>query len=186
VLAGEKIGIRSSVALEELVDGLYYAEDTIDTPKAGTFGIVISDLADFKTPFETSCILVPRSIVAGIGCKKNTPEEQIEAAVLDCLQEEEIAEQALCAIASIDLKKQEEGILSFCKKRSLPFQTFLAEDLLAVSGSFTESEFVEKVTGVSNVCERSAVAAGGDLICRRRIYNGVTVALARKRSVLRF
>jgi hypothetical protein len=40
---------------------------------------------------------------------------------------------------------------------------------------------VESVTGVDNVCERSAIAAGGDrLIFPKHIYDGVTVAIAEK------
>ena len=45
--------------------------------------------------------------------------------------------------------------------------------------SFTASEFVSSVTGVDNVCERSAVlACGGKLIKAKTAGEGVTMALA--------
>lgn len=47
-------------------------------------------------------------------------------------------------------------------------------------GEFTPSEFVKKITGVNNVCERSAVlgAEQGRLIKNKTGRNGVTTALA--------
>lgn len=50
-----------------------------------------------------------------------------------------------------------------------------------LEGEYSESSFVEQTTGVSNVCERSVVAASkGELVCRKKIYDGVTVAIAKK------
>ena len=47
------------------------------------------------------------------------------------------------------------------------------------AGDFTKSEFVRSVTGVDNVCERSAVlGSGGKLVIRKTALNGVTVAAA--------
>lgn len=54
-----------------------------------------------------------------------------------------------------------------------------------MEGEFSASSFVEEVTGVSCVCERSAVLAAGngcELLCHKRIYDGVTVALAVKKG----
>ena len=45
-------------------------------------------------------------------------------------------------------------------------------------GEFTPSPFVKKITGIDNVCERSAVLAGGRLIKKKKAADGVTVALA--------
>ena len=93
--------------------------------------------------------------------------------------------EALCAVASIDLKKEEAGLLDFCETRKVPFEAYTAEELQAVSGTFSASEFVTGVTGVDNVCERSAVkyasehgANDGELLLRKQAQDGVTVALA--------
>ena len=56
-----------------------------------------------------------------------------------------------------------------------------------VDGDFTSSDFVESITGVDNVCERSAVrCSGGKLIVRKSAMNGVTVAIAEKNIVIDF
>ena len=46
-------------------------------------------------------------------------------------------------------------------------------------GDFAASPFVERVTGVDNVCERSAVlGSGGEILVKKQAGNGVTMALA--------
>lgn len=129
--------------------------------------------------------LISRCIVAGVGCKKGTPVDKIEHAVQDAFAKAGLRMEALCAVASIDLKKEEAGLLEFCETRNVPFETYTAEELQAVSGTFSASEFVTGVTGVDNVCERSAVkyasehgANDGELLLRKQAQDGVTVALA--------
>lgn len=136
-------------------------------------------------PDEKTMQLIPRCIVAGIGCKKGTSSDKIEQAVQDAFAKAGLRMEALCAVASIDLKKEEAGLLEFCETRNVPFEAYTAEELQAVSGTFSASEFVTGVTGVDNVCERSAVkyasehgANDGELLLRKQAQDGVTVALA--------
>ena len=129
--------------------------------------------------------LIPRCIVAGVGCKKGTPVDKIEHAVQEAFAKAGLRMEALCAVASIDLKKEEAGLLEFCETRNVPFETYAAEELQAVPGTYSASEFVSGVTGVDNVCERSAVKYAseygvkhGELLLRKQAQDGVTVALA--------
>lgn len=154
------------------------------------------ELEEAKTVLQ----LVPRRIAVGIGCRKGTTQEKIRAAVVQCLEENDIRREAVFAVASIDLKKNETGLEEYCRAEELPFLVFGAEQLKKVQGSFTESDFVKKITGVENVCEKSAVCAvwqktGGELkrsdaadllLCRKRVYGGVTVALAEQEGGLCF
>ena len=58
---------------------------------------------------------------------------------------------------------------------------------MAVPGDFSGSEFVKKITGVDNVCERAAVlASGGYLINKKEAGNGGTMALAVKKPDIRW
>lgn len=122
--------------------------------------------------------LVPQVAVLGVGCKKGTPESAIEAAFAALLEKENLSEKAFCRVASIDLKKEEPGLLAFCRARGLPFTTHSAQALAALPGRFTPSAFVAGVTGVDNVCERSAVACGGVLAVPKTAAGGVTLAVA--------
>ena len=57
--------------------------------------------------------------------------------------------------------------------------TYSAQELAQTEGEFVPSDFVKSVTGVDNVCERSAVRAGsGSLIQKKIGKNGVTIAFA--------
>ena len=82
--------------------------------------------------------------------------------------------------ASIDIKKDEPGLMSFCAENGLPFETFTAAQLQNAPGEFTASEFVRSTVGVDSVCERAAVVASGNgsILLRKYAKNGVTAALA--------
>ena len=177
---------------ESRVDG---CENEIDVQKLqiGSHQVVITP-QDVSVDAQT-LQLIPRCIVAGVGCKKGTSVDKIEHAVQDAFAKAGLRMEALCAVASIDLKKNEVGLLEFCETRKVPFKTYAAEELRAVPGIYLASEFVSGVTGVDNVCERSAVkyasehatnqgepllgrqAKHGELLLRKQAYGGVTVAL---------
>ena len=127
--------------------------------------------------------IVPRIVCAGVGCRKGIPARNIENAIRTAFEEARISETALCGVFSIDIKADEEGLREFCDSRKLQLVTFSAENLMSVAGAFTQSAFVKEITGVDNVCERSAVLGAdsdceGSLIFRKHEYDGVTVALA--------
>ena len=136
-------------------------------------------LVDVRRHESEALCLVPPVLTLGIGCKKGTSEEQIEAVLTAFLQETAICPEAIAAAASIDRKAGEPGLLAFCESHRWPVRFFSAEELLACEGPFSASAFVEKTVGVDNVCERSAVAAcGGKLLARKYARDGVTLALA--------
>ena len=90
--------------------------------------------------------------------------------------------QAFSAAATIDLKSDESGLLDFCAGRGWELRFFGADELRNMQGTFTASAFVERRTGVDNVCERAAVALSqGDLLVRKRAGEGVTFAVAQRR-----
>lgn len=131
--------------------------------------------------------LIPRVIIVGIGCRKGTGEEKIAQAVSRCLEQEQVLPEAVSLVASIDLKKEEPGLVEYCTRRKLPFVTYSAGQLSQLEGDFSVSAFVGEVTGVTCVCERSAVmASGGRLLCRKKVFDSVTVALAEKKGSVQF
>lgn len=168
LLAGEKIRIRSDWQIMGI------------PPK----NVILTEGEDYDVFLSISrkrgeaLRLIPRIAVLGIGCRKGTSAEKIEKAAALFLEKANIHEKALCMVTSIDLKKAEEGLLTFCEKQHLLFRTYSAEELRQANGEFTPSVFVEQVTGVDNVCERSAVLGGGMLYRRKFISDGVTMALS--------
>ena len=123
--------------------------------------------------------LVPRIAVLGVGCKKNVSFQTLETALAAFLDRTGVCEQAISAVASIDLKKNEPGLLDLCAAHGWPLKTYPAEQLREVEGQFTPSAFVKGVTGVDNVCERSAVLASGGTLCQgKTARDGITMAVA--------
>lgn len=132
--------------------------------------------------------LKPMEYIVGIGCKKGKSMEEIKEAVLEGLGKLQISHKDIFCLASIDVKKEEPGIVTLAKEWQVDFQTFSAEQLQELSGQFSTSEFVQKQVGVDNVCERSAVLAAGEegiIVLPKMAKNGVTVAIAKmKRRIV--
>lgn len=131
-----------------------------------------------KNPFLTTLLLVPKVVRLGIGCKKNIEAHAIAGLVDKILDKFGIHPEAVKCVATIDLKKNEAGLLDFCRERNLPLACYSAEELRAVPGEFTPSDFVQSITGVENVCERAVAMNGGQLIVKKTASSGVTVAAA--------
>lgn len=132
---------------------------------------------------ETILQLLFQPYILGIGCKKGKAFSELQSFVEDVIKEENIEMREVFAMASIDIKREEWGLLYLSCFYHLPFFTYTAEELQELPGSFSASCFVAQVTGVPNVCERSAMAAAGkeaELIIKKQAKDGMTLALARR------
>lgn len=130
-------------------------------------------------------LLAPRCLTVGIGCRKNTPKEQIRRAVETVLAKYQRNLCSVCRLASIDLKSREAGICGLADDWGLPFVTYSAEELETVTDAVSESAFVRSVTGTGGVCERAALLAARKLgsfpvrlVIPKTISEQVTVAVA--------
>lgn len=136
---------------------------------------------DFRASEGDALRLVPQVLTLGVGCRKGTPREVLEEAFAALLERSGVYAEAIYAAASIDLKQGEAGLLAFCKAHGWPCRFYSAEQLKSTPGTFTSSWFVKEVTGVDNVCERSAVlSSSGTLYWKKSAENGVTMALAQR------
>ncbi len=153
----------------------------------GVTGLAITKNRNVN-PFDLTVQLWPRNIYLGIGCRRGTTLESIETLVLPKLKELGIDLRTIVGVASVDLKKDEAGLLNFAAKYNWEISFFTAEELQNAAGEFSSSDFVKSVVGVSNVCERSAVLAAnnGSIISSKCSLNGVTLAVAEADIVLDF
>lgn len=189
---GNSVGFASDFPwVGEIPKELQLLDEEDDTKEKPEMGIYVTN-SYLKHPFVHTLYLVPKIITLGVGCKKDTPAETVEKVVRKACDELLIPSVSMELVASIDLKKEEQGILEYCKERNLPFETYSAEQLKEVEGSFAESKFVEETTGVDNVCERSAILGSSkhgeksNLILRKYAEDGVTAALARRKWSVQF
>lgn len=167
-LRGEIVGLYSDFPCKNIPEELI--------GKDGRYGICISsDIR--KKPFEITLTLIPKNLVVGTGCRKNSDFEELEKLILRTLSEAGLSPLGLRYLATIDIKKDESAMLAFAEKYGAELQTFTAETLLKAEGDFASSEFVKNTVGVDNVCERSAAVCGGKIIVPKIKGNGVTCAV---------
>lgn len=193
LLSGESVGFYSEFPWEgKLPDGIKVLKTTSEgeiseKDKRPKLGIAVTVHTKVK-PFASTVQVVPRAVTLGMGCKKDKDAKAVLSAASETLKEKEIYPEAVEKIASISLKKNEPGLLALSKKWGVPFETYEAEELNKVPGEFTPSSFVNSITGVDNVCERSAAmgSQGGWIIRRKRPQNGVTTALALRDVTIKF
>lgn len=136
----------------------------------------------FGEPVEGDITLYPKEYVVGIGCKADTSSVALEAFFNEKLKEIGITPDQIYGIASIDRKKDETAILDLASKYGLKYYVFTADELNAVEGDFSESDFVKSQVGVGNVCERAAVLAapkGGKIVLKKTARDGMTIAAVR-------
>ena len=179
LLAGETVLLSSKFPVEgALPAGISLTADSSDI------------LVTWRTRGKTDALkLVPRVITLGVGCRKDTSAENFEDAFQLMLKKAGCHPASIKQVCSIDLKTSEPGLVEFCRNHSLPFQTFSAQELASVPGKFSGSAFVKSVTGVDNVCERSAVLGcgeGGQLLTKKDAEYGITMALAIEPYTVRF
>ena len=142
---------------------------------SGALGAAVSCLK--KNPFEETLCLVPQKLHLGVGGGRGTPCSAFEE-ILSALP---IHPEAVRSVASIDVKRDEQGLLDFCAAHNWGARFYPAARLMALGGEFTGSDFVQKTVGVDNVCERAAMVSAGPgakLILRKTISGGVTMAAA--------
>lgn len=152
--------------------------------ESGDLGIAVTCRTD--APFSRTLHLIPQVLHIGLGCRRGTAKETIARSVESVLCEHHIDRRSIKMAASIDLKRDEAGLLDYCREQGWDIRFYSPEALQAVEGDFTASEFVSAVTGVDNVCERAALAEADELWIKKTAVNGVTVALAAEKWEVRF
>jgi len=122
--------------------------------------------------------LVPQRVVAGIGCRRDTP-----CALLSTLLDRQLAAQrldplALKAIGSVSLKANEPGLRQLAHRCRVPFETFSAEALREHEHRFPASSFVRETVGVGSVSGPVAwLLSQGNLSGETLREQGVTITL---------
>lgn len=134
---------------------------------------------DIVVKGEKPMHVIPRICTLGIGCRRGTTASALEHFFQKLLMETEVHPDAIVEVATIDIKADEPGLVEFCRNHGWKLKAYSAPELENVKGDFDGSKFVEEVTGVDNVCERSAVLASqGELIKGKTAGDGITMALA--------
>jgi len=126
------------------------------------------------------------SLYAGLGCRRGTPASHLAGLLRQVLQARDIPLDALAALASIDLKRDEPGLQQLAADLALPLHFYRAVHLAAFTPRLSHrSATAFSHTGCYGVAESCALAlaeqlAGGtaQLRIERVVQDDMTLALA--------
>ncbi|AYA40817.1 cobalt-precorrin 5A hydrolase [Xenorhabdus nematophila] len=122
--------------------------------------------------------LVPRRVVAGIGCRRGVETERVAQLLERHLAEYRLDPLALKAIGSVELKKAEPALIQLAQKRQIPFQIFSVNQLAQCEQAFPSSDFVRKTVGIGCVSQPVAwLMSQGHLVGHTLREQGVTITL---------
>lgn len=128
--------------------------------------------------------IVPKKIVIGIGCRKNTEAERIEEAVRQALAALALHPLSVKAFATIGLKADEKGIHAACKTFDAELKVVPDDFVKMVQSRFEGSDFVFKTTGLYAVSEPCGyVASGfGECLLEKQKCGGITLSIWRVKA----
>ena len=165
--------------------------DIVDVDTHKYSAICIISEKQFSIPSDTLhkvLMIRPPNIVLGIGCNRNTCEEEIASTVDRVLKLNGISPLSVSDVATIDKKKDEPGILAYCNSIGRKLNFYDAETLNNVNykGMSPPSPGAQKHVGAIGVAEPSALVCAGKgakLIVNKIISGNVTLAIVKKSGI---
>lgn len=132
--------------------------------------------------------LFPKNLYVGMGCRRGVEKETLVRELDRVLADNSLLREQVCAVGSIDLKKDEAGLIGLAEELGAAFRTFSAEELEQTEAASQPSEFVRQITGVDNVCERAArlLCPDGNMLQKKEKLDRCTAAIVCQTPVLRF
>lgn len=149
----------------------------------GKDALVIVSSAVGKIPAQLSArtlVLRPREIVAGVGCGKGVSKADIKKALFGALAAASLSPLSIRNLATIDLKKNERGLVSLARELGAPIEAYSASRLNKGRRPSGKSEAALKATGALAVAEPAAfISSGAKRLCVTKTKTGhVTIAAA--------
>nr|WP_314579805.1 cobalamin biosynthesis protein [uncultured Pseudomonas sp.] len=126
------------------------------------------------------------TLVIGLGCQRDCPGSVLMGLIEVSLLEHRLSLSDITALASIESKSNEPGLLEVAEQLRLPLGFFSAEELSGFEAHLSHrSQIVFDVTGCYGVAESAALAMAShlskspvSLLIPRRTSSRATLALA--------
>ncbi|MDG4824047.1 precorrin-3B C(17)-methyltransferase [Asanoa sp. WMMD1127] len=151
-----------------------------DSPAAEPVRLVVSDRVDAGGDL----VYRPPSLVVGVGASRGVTAAAVGAVVDAALAAGGLVAASVRALATVDVKADEAGILALAAERGWPLLTFPAAELAAEDVP-TPSEVVRAAVGTPSVAEAAALRAARDagrdaaLVVPKQVTPTATAAVAR-------
>lgn len=153
--------------------------------------------------------IYPKNLILGIGCKRDTKEENILNAIYDILDKHNLSINSIKHFATVDLKADELGLVSAIKKLEKELKIISREEIIKIEDLFEGSDFVKKNIGVRAVSEPVSLLSSyefmkeyekyknnfdlikkifeekykNNFIEMKAIYNGITISIYEEENI---
>jgi cobalt-precorrin 5A hydrolase/precorrin-3B C17-methyltransferase len=145
---------------------------------AGHHRIVITDRI---VPIdERTVVLRPPSLVVGVGASRGVSSEEVLGLVEEALAGAGLSAASVTAVATVEAKAREEGIVEAARRRGWPLITHPASRLASVPVP-SPSDAALAAVGTPSVAEAAALASADELVVPKHRSAMATVAVARRR-----
>lgn len=156
-----------------ILNNLDNLNDNID----GVIIVSSNTLNDINIPHT---FLRPQNINIGIGCRKGVEGSRIIEAIENSLNKINLSSKSIKSMGTVEVKKDEAGIIEAAKFYNCPLKIFTIEDIKEIEDMFQKSQFVKDTIGVFSVSEPVAYLLGGELTTRKSKYNGITISISKE------
>lgn len=131
-------------------------------------------------PVITTGTETHKRFILGIGTRRGISADAVKKAIKKAVDKKGIGCDAIRLVSTIELKKDEKGLVKACRELELPLLFIPKESIINFKGGLSVSEAARRNIGVDGVCEPCALLAGRrtKLILKKEILCGVTVAIA--------
>lgn len=138
------------------------------TPQQGQPGgpvIRVTDRVLELGPGEV--VLRPPSLTVGVGASKDAPADEVFGLIEDTLRDAGLSPASVAALATVDAKAEEPGIVEAAARLGVPVVTYAADELAAVDVP-NPSDAPLAAVGTPSVAEAAALRGGGQLLVPKR------------------
>ncbi|MGW0907650.1 precorrin-3B C(17)-methyltransferase [Streptomyces sp. NPDC002853] len=135
------------------------------TPGQGHPVIRVTDRVLELGPGEV--VLRPPSLTVGVGASKGVPTEEVLGLIEDTLRDAGLSPASVTALATVDAKAEEPGIVEAAARLGVPVVTYAAGELAAVDVP-NPSDAPLAAVGTPSVAEAAALHGGGELLVPKR------------------
>jgi cobalt-precorrin 5A hydrolase/precorrin-3B C17-methyltransferase len=141
--------------------------------------LLITDRLD--NPPRPAVVYRPPSLVVGVGCSSGASTAEIGELIDVSLADAGLARASVTAVASVDAKRNEHGLLRAASERGWPLRFHPSQTLARIDVP-NPSTAVARAVGTPSVAEAAALAGGAaTLVIPKRKSERATVAVARLR-----
>ncbi len=173
-----------AVRLEVEPRGTVWPLPSLPVGTAGERRLLVTDR--LGTPDPRTAVLRPPSLVVGVGSSRGVTAEEVLDLVDRALAGAGLSPASVAHLATVEAKRDEEGIVEAARRRGWALVCHPAEVLAAVAVPHP-SEVVRAAVGTPSVSEAAALVygrgrlGGGDLLVPKAASAMATVAVARHR-----